>query len=133
MAKKITTEEFIQKARKVHGDQYIYDKVEYINNYTKVCIICPIHGEFWQAPNNHINNNPPQGCPKCKSSYLEKEIKKYLLNNNVEFEEQKKFKWLGKQSLDFYLQQYNVAIECQGKQHFEKGGWISNKEDLIMF
>ena len=46
--KKTTTEEFIERARKVHGDKYDYSKVEYINSRTKVCIICPEHGEFWK-------------------------------------------------------------------------------------
>lgn len=59
---KLTTEEFIMKARKVHGDRYDYSKVEYVNNQTPVIIICPIHGEFPQRPNNHLNGN---GCPKC--------------------------------------------------------------------
>ena len=42
---------FIDKAKKIHGDKYDYSKVEYINNSNKVCIICTIHGEFWQTPN----------------------------------------------------------------------------------
>ena len=45
---KLTTEEFIKKAQKVHGDMYDYSKVEYVNSKTKVCIICKQHGEFWQ-------------------------------------------------------------------------------------
>ena len=39
-------EQFIEDARKVHGDKYDYSKVQYIDNRTKVCIVCPIHGEF---------------------------------------------------------------------------------------
>ena len=66
MSKKMTTEEFIAKAREVHGDKYNYSKVEYINRRTKVCIICPEHGEFWQAPNSHLNG---RGCPKCGGIY----------------------------------------------------------------
>lgn len=62
MAKKSTDEEFVFKSIKKHGDKYDYSKVEYVNSTTKVCIICPIHGEFWQKPNNHLNG---QGCPKC--------------------------------------------------------------------
>ncbi|MDE5889115.1 MAG: hypothetical protein K2H20_03750, partial [Bacilli bacterium] len=54
--------EFIEKARKVHGDKYDYTKVVYTNNHTKVCIICPEHGEFWQEPNYHLCG---QGCPEC--------------------------------------------------------------------
>ena len=60
--KKVTTEQFIQKARKIHGNKYDYSKVNYINAHTKVCIICPKHGEFWQSPHDHLNT---QGCNKC--------------------------------------------------------------------
>ena len=60
--KRKTTEEFIEEARKIHGDKYNYSKVEYVNQLTKVCIICPIHGEFWQAPKQHLRG---QGCQKC--------------------------------------------------------------------
>ena len=55
-------EEFIEKARKVHGDKYDYSKVKYENTSTKVCIICKEHGEFWQVPYAHLNGH---GCPKC--------------------------------------------------------------------
>jgi len=57
-----TKEIFIEKARKVHGDKYDYSKVEYINSQTKVCIICPEHGEFWQEPSAHLRG---YCCPKC--------------------------------------------------------------------
>ena len=56
---------FIDKAKKIHGDKYDYSKVEYINNSTKVCIICPIHGEFWQTPNGHLRG---RRCPKCSGN-----------------------------------------------------------------
>lgn len=55
---------FIEKAKRIHNDRYDYSKVEYVNAHTKVCIICPEHGEFWQTPNNHLNGN---GCPLCKN------------------------------------------------------------------
>ncbi len=61
---KLTTEEFIKKAREVHGDRYDYSKVEYVNSTTKVCIICPKHGEFWQRPSHHTDG---RGCLKCAS------------------------------------------------------------------
>lgn len=41
-----------------------------------------------------------------------------LQENDIEFEYQKKFTWIGYQSLDFYLPKYKIAIECQGRQHF---------------
>lgn len=43
-----TSEEFITKAKEVHGDKYNYSKTDYYNNKTKVTIICPKHGEFDQ-------------------------------------------------------------------------------------
>lgn len=60
--KRITKDKFIERAKAVHGDKYGYSKVEYKNNSTKVCIVCPEHGEFWQTPSAHING---RGCPKC--------------------------------------------------------------------
>jgi hypothetical protein len=45
--KKLTTEQWIEKAHIVHGDKYDYSKVNYRDAKTKVCIICPEHGEFW--------------------------------------------------------------------------------------
>jgi hypothetical protein len=57
-----TTEQFIEEVKRKHGDKYDYSKVEYINNLTKVKIICPIHGEFLQTPIIHLK---PAGCFKC--------------------------------------------------------------------
>lgn len=64
MGKFLTTSEFIERARKVHGDKYDYSKAQYVNSQTKVCIVCPIHGEFWQTPKNHLQKH---GCPMCKA------------------------------------------------------------------
>lgn len=58
----LTTEEFIKRAREIHGDKYDYSKVNYINNWTKVNIICTEHGEFWQIPANHLQG---KGCNNC--------------------------------------------------------------------
>lgn len=65
MSRTKTTNEFIQDAINVHGNKYDYSKVEYINNKTKVCIICPIHGEFWQRPNDHLSG---YSCAKCANN-----------------------------------------------------------------
>ena len=62
MSRKLTTEEFIKRAREVHGDKYDYFKVKYVNSQTKIEIICPEHGKFYQTPNNHLKG---KGCPKC--------------------------------------------------------------------
>ena len=187
MSKRLTTEEFISKAKQIHSDKYDYSKVEYADAYTKICIICPIHGEFWQVPHNHlcgkgcnkcahkyVNSLKVQGfegfkkkvqekygerfilkeetykdssskmeiicrkhgtfmitpnnflrghkCPRCNDSKLETEVSIFLIKNGIEFIQNANssiFKWLKNQHLDFYLPKYNIAIECQGGQHFE--------------
>lgn len=60
---RLTLREFIERACKVHGDRYDYSKVVYVNNKTKVTIICKEHGEFLITPINHIHNIA--GCPAC--------------------------------------------------------------------
>ena len=121
------TEDFVTESIEVHGKLYDYSKVVYKGAYVKVCIICPEHGEFWQTPHGHLNGN---GCPYCKSSKLEKNIRKILKKNDINFDYQKRFPWLGLQSLDFYLPDYNVAIECQGRQHFESVDIFGGEESL---
>lgn len=63
---KVTTplDEFIAKARKVHGDKYDYSQTDLTNRDEKgrIKIICPKHGEFWQDPSSHLQGH---GCDKC--------------------------------------------------------------------
>ena len=119
--KKPTTEQFIEKAKEIHGDKYDYSKAEYINNHTPICIICKEHGEFWQMPTSHLIKKA--GCPICNESKLEEEIYLFLEKENITFERQKRFeniRYIGIMPFDFYLPEYNTVIECQGIQHFEE-------------
>ena len=125
---KHSIDEFIQKSKLIHGDKYDYSKVEYINSHTKVCIICPEHGEFWQRPCCHTNLR--QGCPFCNESQSEMEIEQILCEHKILYIRQKRFDWLGKMSLDFYLPNYGIAIECQGKQHFESVDYFGGNESI---
>jgi len=61
--RKKSLQTFLDLSHGVHGDRYDYSKVVFKSMKEPVCIICPIHGEFWQAPTNHTNQR--QGCPKC--------------------------------------------------------------------
>jgi len=54
---------FIEMARRIHGDKYDYSKVNYLNNKSKVQIVCSKHGVFEQTPNVHLSKG--SGCPKC--------------------------------------------------------------------
>jgi len=61
--KKITTGEFIKRAKSIHGNKYDYSNVEYKNLKTKVNIICGDHGMFTQTPSDHLHGG--YGCPTC--------------------------------------------------------------------
>jgi len=133
--KVISQEEFINKSKEIHGDKYDYSKVVYINMTTPVKIICRKCGyEFEQMPYSHLQGH---GCKYCNKSRLENEMEIFLNKNNIKFIPQcdkDVFEWLGKLSLDFYLPDYNVAIECQGEQHFgivEKWGGQEKFEMVV--
>lgn len=112
-------EEIIELFKTIHNDNYDYSNVNYKNTHTNVEIICHVHGPFEQSPANHLKG---QGCPKCIQSKLENNLMQFLKDNKISFEQQKTFDWLKYNRnlyLDFYLPEYNIAIECQGIQHFE--------------
>jgi hypothetical protein len=82
----LTTEEFIKRARKTHGDKYNYDKSNYVFHDVKTIITCPIHGDFEMIPDRHIQGDQ---CPKCVKKHYVKEddLCKYIIScigeNNV--------------------------------------------------
>lgn len=63
LQKRLTTQEFIEKANNVHSNKFDYSKVDYRVSTEKVEIICPTHGSFFQQPAEHLSGN---GCRKCK-------------------------------------------------------------------
>lgn len=135
-----TLEEFIKQARMIHGLKYDYSNVVYDNTDIKIQISCPKHGVFHQKPTKHLQN---QGCPVCKESKLEKLMRNFLITNKINFIQQYGKKngggWLGMKSLDFFLPEINLGIECQGEQHFKpvdfgnKGTEIATKQFNINF
>lgn len=114
---------FIEKASIVHNNYYIYDYVDYKTVMDKVKIICPEHGEFYQAPDSHMGG---QRCLKCVMSYSEKSIKEMLDKMGFEYEYGKGLKILTNPETgyplkpDFYLEKYNLIIEYDGIQHFKE-------------
>ena len=115
----LTTNEFIKRAKEIHGDKYDYSKTIYTGYYNPVTIVCPTHGDFTQLAYDHLHG---KGCKKCKMSHLENRINQLLAKNNIKFEFNYKPEFLKKgrswRSLDFWLEEYDLAIECQGVQHF---------------
>lgn len=60
---KLTKENFVDRAKNVHGNLYNYDLVQYDGFSHKVKILCHIHGVFEQTPRHHIQLKT--GCPHC--------------------------------------------------------------------
>lgn len=113
----ITNEEFIRRGVELFGDKYSYDKLDSYNRDEngKVVITCKEHGDFKAFPSNFFKG---VGCPSCQESSIENMFRIFLERNEIKYEYQKRFDWLGMQSIDFYLPDYNVGVECQGLQHF---------------
>jgi len=57
---------WIERSKEVHQGKYDYSKAHYIDAKTSVVIICPIHGEFTQSPDTHLNS----GCRACADDEL---------------------------------------------------------------
>ena len=117
---KKTTAQFIQAAKKIHGDKFDYSKVVYEGIKTKVQLICSRHGSFWVVPINHIQKM--QGCPRCFAPKGEKLIMDYLDNRDLKYIHNASFK--GCRSVlplrfDFYIPEFNTCIEFDGEGHFE--------------
>ena len=120
-----TTETFIEKAKRKHNNFYSYEKTEYIKAHKPVIITCPKHGDFIQMAYSHLNGD---GCSKCNNSRLENDVIGLLNELNIDFIQHYHKRELGKLELDFFIPSLNIAIECQGKQHFGYGGWGIDKE-----
>lgn len=130
-----------EKMVKIYGyEKYDLSKasIEEKKKDGKITLIChkkfkngEEHGEFRITPNNLLRLH---GCPNCKQSRLEHSLTKVLLENNIGFKYQcnkNYFPWLESQTLDFYLPDYNIAIECQGGQHYMPIKQFGGKENYL--
>jgi hypothetical protein len=121
-------DEFIQRAKDVHGDKYGYDNVVMGKGVYKdrVLITCPKHGDFPQTPWNHIGG---AGCPVCLEPRGESKIRNILKSMNIDFSKEHVFddcvntnngeKRCKKLQFDFYFPSKNIAIEYDGIHHFK--------------
>jgi len=123
VSRRFTKEDFIEAARKVHGDRYDYDRVQYKNSSTKVLIGCRKHGYFLQEANSHLLGC---GCPKCRHSIGEEKISLCLQRMNIRYQEQyciyneDLFCKNRRIYIDFYVPDRNLFIEYNGSQHYRK-------------
>lgn len=128
--KRISQEDVIKRFVYKHGKKYGYEKAVYKGMHSNLTITCYKHGDFECTPANHLAG---KGCPKCNISHAENDVEQMLNNNGIKYEYNvgcKKIPFLGRLTLDFYLPDYNVAIECQGKQHFCSINYFGGSEQF---
>lgn len=120
MPGKLTQEEVIAKFIAAHGYKYDYSKVEYKGTDKPVCIICPIHGEFWQKPVHHQRGCE---CTKCRHDKLAAINEERRNTAAKEFEE--KARKVHGDKYDYSKVEYvnaltNVTIICPIHGEFER-------------
>lgn len=117
--KRLTKEQFIQRAIEDHGDKYDYRDVAYVDSKHKVKVVCKSCGKTYSVrPDAHMSGT---GC-KCQiESQGEKAIKKVLDERGIRYKQEKTFEGCKRQRklrYDFYLPDNNTLIEYDGRQHF---------------
>lgn len=99
-------ESFLKRAIEIHKGKYSYSKMDFKNRVSKIEIICPVHGSFFQRPAIHIEG---WGCRKCSAkepSIWEKQLAEYLKQKGIRFEPEKSWsdcKCKSQLRFDFYL------------------------------
>lgn len=124
-AQAYTVEELISIFHKIFNGKYDYSLfTEYHRKKDKIKVICPKHGIFEVSVDNHLYKH--SGCPKCKRSFGEERIAKFLQEQKIDFTEQHGipnemlFCENKKLIVDFFLPRHNTIIEYQGIQHYKE-------------
>jgi Zn finger protein HypA/HybF involved in hydrogenase expression len=66
--KKMSQNEFLDKARNILGDNYLFNKTVYKDSHSKVVITCKQHGDFEERPCDVLYHE--SGCPKCRNEKI---------------------------------------------------------------
>lgn len=120
-------ETFLEKAKGVHGDNYIYDKVSYSRSNIPVTITCRKHGDFEQLPGTHLRGH---GCILCFESKGEKGIVDVLESLSIKYVREYSFP-NSRMRYDFFLPEQNILIEFHGKQHYKPVDYWGGEEGFI--
>lgn len=113
LASKKAALEFTRKADLVHQGKYDYKCVIYEKCSNKVKIICKKHGPFLQTPNEHLAGS---GCPKCKSSRMERRAHAVLSDIGIDFDSNTPM--FKRMRFDIAIAKFRQLWEFDGEQHF---------------
>lgn len=116
-----TKDTYIKLAIQVHGNSYCYNNIVYVNQKTKISILCnKCNNYFNMLPSKHLIG---QGCVCNKLSFGVRTIIKYLEDNNILYKREVTFDgcvYKKKLRFDFYIKSHNLCIEFDGLQHFQE-------------
>lgn len=107
-----TTQEFITKAKEVHGETYDYSQTVYLDKRHPVIINCREHGSFTQRPPEHLEG---RGCRKCGDALRGKG---FLLDTSVWLERLSKYPLIQAKD-ESQLQSYHSSVDLVCKIHGE--------------
>lgn len=131
---RLSTEEFIVKAKEIHGDKYDYSKVDYISAKTDVIVICKVHGEFKTKPTNHLSS---KGCRKCanvltglRRSLNQDEVIRRFINKHGSRYDYSKVNYSGDAHalLDIVCKEHGLFTQSYANHNSGKGCPICAKE-----
>jgi protein-arginine kinase activator protein McsA len=106
MVKRLTQEEYVEKATKLHEGRYTYENTVYTRSAAKIEVTCPNHGAFLVTANNHVSASNLTGCPECygnKKIPLEAFITKATVIHNGKYSYEK---------VDLVNSQKHIEIIC---------------------
>ena len=131
---KDTLEDFLRKAKAVHGDTYDYSLVDYKGSKIPVEIVCKVHNKiFLQKPGAHINSG--HGCPSCAHTRSKEELSVYCKIKNIfyplEVVHDYRPEWLGRSHLDIFISELNLAIEYNGHKFHHSSLGVSDFLDKV--
>lgn len=110
------TNNFIKKAREIHGDTYDYAHAVYTRMHDKITITCSIHGNFDQLPYNHLKG---KGCKECGRAKTDDFMRTYSKDRSIKSEQIRSTEQFIKRSEEIYgdLYTYEKAVYTNGKNN----------------
>lgn len=120
-------EEFIKDAIRIHGDKYEYKNAIYLGKDIKLLVTCRKHGDFYVRPTDHLSHR--SGCPKCSASEPEVRLMHLFERMHITYIYQFSFPD-SRYTYDFFLPEYNILIEYNGRQHYKPIAFFGGREGL---
>lgn len=112
-----TFDDFIKRAKEIHGDRYDYSKVKYKNLTTKIEIVCKKHGSFFVRPESHLHKTGGN-CQKCSLEHLN-DLKMFTTDDFIEMSKSKFGNKFNYDEVIYNGLDKNIILKCPIHGKFE--------------